>query len=62
MWEIYWWSNWKKYIPKSKLKKIKKQMQKSYQKWDILKKENNKIMKKEKIEADEFLKNNLNIL
>jgi len=53
--EIFVWWDYKKKYTSAKIRKIQKQMKKSYKKADIIKKEYEQIHKKEKEEAEKLL-------
>ena len=59
MWEIYSWWSTNGYIWPWKMKKIVKQMKKSYKKADELKESSDKLKEIESIQADYFLEEQL---
>ena len=57
--EFYLGWSWKKYYTSAQIRKLQKQLKKSYKKADLIKEEAEKIAEKEKKEADDFLEETL---
>ena len=53
--EFYSWWTWKKYYTSAQIRKIQKQLKKSYKKADLIKEKAEEIAEKEKKDADNFL-------
>lgn len=53
--ENYYWWTWKKYYTSAQLKKIQKQMKKSYKKAEQIKKVSDEVHENEKMQAEELL-------
>jgi len=56
MWEIYSWWSGTKFMTSAQIRKIQKQMKKSYKKADKIRKQMEEIAKKEEQEAENILK------
>ena len=55
--ELYSWWNWKKYYTSAQIRKMQKQMKKSYKKADDIRKKMEKIQEQELKEAEKLLDN-----
>ncbi len=53
--EIFSWTNWNKFMTSAQIRKMQKQMKKSYKKADKIRETMEEIAKKEEIEAEKLL-------